>query len=70
VTPEHYPVKLIRIKYYFTEINQDLILYAWDDDGVNGSPGKPLIDPAYVVPAEKLIANEWNILTLPGSKKL
>ena len=68
VTPEHYPVKLIRIKYYFTEINQDLILYAWDDDGVNGSPGKPLIDLAYVVPAEKLIANEWNIITLPGSK--
>ena len=68
ITPDQYPVKLIRIKYYLTEINQDLIVFAWDDDSPEGQPGTPLIDPAYIIPSDDLVANDWNIITLPGSK--
>ncbi len=65
ITPDQYPVKLIRIKYYLTQVNQQIIVYAWDDDGPGGQPGTQLIDPIYMVPTNNLVANDWNVITLP-----
>ena len=67
ITPDQYPVKLIRIKYYLTQVNQQMIVYAWDDDGVDGQPGTQLIDPFYIVQTADLVAGDWNVITLPES---
>jgi len=69
ITPDEYPVKLIRIKYYLTEVNQQLIVYAWDDDGPGGIPGTQLIDPIYMIPTQNLVANDWNVITLPDDSR-
>jgi len=65
ITPDKYPVKLIRVKYYLTQVNQNLIVNVWDDDGPGGQPGTQLIDPVYMVPSGNLVANDWNVITLP-----
>ena len=65
MTPDTYPVSLMRIKYYFTAINEMLIVRVWDDDGPDGEPGTQLIDPMYTVPTMDLQANDWNVITLP-----
>ena len=64
ITPDTYPVKLIRIKYYITTINQQVIVQAWDDDGPDGEPGTQLVDPLLIVPTSALVANDWNVVTL------
>ncbi len=69
ITPDQYPVKLIRIKYFLTEVNQQLIVYAWDDDGPGGIPGTQLIDPIYMIPTQNLVANDWNVITLPDDSR-
>ncbi len=69
ITPDQYPVKLIRIKYYLTEVNQQMIVYAWDDDGVDGQPGTQLISPIYMIPTADLVANDWNVITLPDDSR-
>ncbi|MBN2018034.1 MAG: T9SS type A sorting domain-containing protein [Candidatus Cloacimonetes bacterium] len=69
ITPDQYPVKLIRIKYYLTEVNQQLIVYAWDDDGPGGQPGTQLIDPIYMIPSANLVANDWNVVSLPDDAR-
>ena len=65
MTPDTYPVKLMRIKYWFTAINEQLIVRVWDDDGPDGEPGTQLVDPMYTVPSMNLTANDWNVITLP-----
>jgi len=69
ITPDQYPVKLIRIKYYLTEVNQQMIVYAWDDDGADGKPGTQLIDPIYMIPTANLVANDWNVISLPDDSR-
>ena len=69
ITPDQYPVKLIRIKYYLTQVNQQMIVYAWDDDGADGKPGTQLIDPIYMIPTANLVANDWNVISLPDDSR-
>lgn len=64
ITPTCYPVKLIRLKYYLTTINQQLILRVWDDDGTGGLPGTQLLDPVLIVPTTDLVEDDWNVVTL------
>lgn len=64
MTPPSYPVKLIRIKYYMTNVAQQMIVRAWDDNGPNGEPGTQLIDPILLIHTSALVANDWNIITL------
>jgi len=65
ITPPCYPVKLIRLKYYLTTINQQLILQVWDDDGTDGLPGTQLLDPVLFVPISDLVENDWTVITIP-----
>ncbi len=65
MTPDTYPVSLMRIKYYFTAINEMLIVRVWDDNGPDNEPGTQLIDPMYTVPTMDLAPNDWNVITLP-----
>ncbi len=69
ITPDQYPVKLIRIKYYLWEVNMQIIVYAWDDDGVDGQPGTQLIAPIYMIPIADQVAGDWNVITLPDDPR-
>ncbi|MCK4358094.1 MAG: T9SS type A sorting domain-containing protein [Candidatus Cloacimonetes bacterium] len=67
ITPDDYPVRLIRLKYFVTDIVSMLILRVWDDDGTGGLPGTQFLDPVLTVPISDLIENDWSVITIPES---
>jgi hypothetical protein len=66
ITPSTYPVKVIRVKFYLTSVTQQIVVRIWDDDGPGGEPGTQLLEPPLVIQTSNLIADNWNVITLPG----
>lgn len=44
ITPEDYPVQVMRAKIYLNDSGGDAVLTLWDDDGDNGMPGTILLN--------------------------
>lgn len=44
ITPEDYPVKVVRTKIYLNGSGGDAVLTLWDDDGENNMPGTVLLN--------------------------
>jgi len=64
ITPDNYPVRVIRLKYFLFTNSKKLVLQIWEEEE-NGKPGEELLNPPLIVETDNLIANDWNIITLP-----
>ncbi|MEA2103317.1 MAG: T9SS type A sorting domain-containing protein [Candidatus Cloacimonadota bacterium] len=64
MTPDTYPVSLLRVKLYLTQVQQTVALAIWDDDGPDGKPGTQIVE-TIAVSTSSIQANSWTVVTIP-----
>ncbi|MBS3740927.1 MAG: T9SS type A sorting domain-containing protein [Candidatus Cloacimonetes bacterium] len=70
ITAPEDTVRLLRLKYYLTEVNSDILLQIWDISGNSGLPGESLLEEPLRVDKDVLLTNDWNIIDIPGQENI
>ncbi len=70
ITSSPNTARLLRLKYFITEVSSDIILQLWDDSGKAGMPGNKILHEPIRIDQSELLEDDWNIINIPGTENI